>query len=168
MSNKYLKGAEHLRSLLDYDPETGEFSWKYRENAHKSWNTRFAGKPAGYITVIGYVRLCIEGKRYPAHRLSYLWMTGKEPPDLIDHINGNKADNRWLNLRSATKSENNRNAKLRQDNTSGVPGISWHNKVKKWQIMIGGQHLGRTEDFFEACCICLSERHKKGYSSRWR
>ena len=105
---------EYLKSVLSYDPETGIFTWKYRQGLigkKISWNTRYSEKQAGTIDPVGYLGIAIEYKRYYAHRLAWLYMTGELPKKYIDHLNGNKSDNRFLNLREATNSENQQNQK---------------------------------------------------------
>jgi hypothetical protein len=105
-----------------------------------------SGKSGGYIR-IGYNR-----KYYRAHRLAHLFMTGKPVPQgfEIDHINGNRADNRWLNLRVVTRAQNSMNHGLSGLNKSGCRGVSWHRYRRKddgrWlaRIKVNGRiiHLG--------------------------
>lgn len=92
--------AEYLRSLLDYDPNTGVFR---RRVARKGVSV---GDEPGYEDHIGYRRISIDRKNYLAHRLAWLWMTGEWPELDIDHRDGCPANNRWSNLRQATKSQN--------------------------------------------------------------
>ena len=146
---------EYLRECLDYDPETGVFTWKERPREHfkaeKGWkltNTQRAGKLAGSFTSHGYWRITFTrgGKsviHIRAHRVAWAIMYGVWPEGDIDHINGLITDNRLCNLREATRSENARNMKLHQRNTSGVKGVSWHNSTRKWAagLMHNGKHL---------------------------
>ena len=81
----------------------------------------------------GYIRIKVNGKLYRAHRLAFLYMTGSTPLDCTDHINGIKNDNRWCNLREATKQENRHNTGVQKNNTSGFKGVSWHKHAKKWR-----------------------------------
>lgn len=119
-----------LRELLDYDPETGEFRWRERplsdfkdQRTTNWWNSKNAGNVAGYITKDeGYRVIGIDAVYYKAHRLAWLGMTG-ELPDEVDHINGDRADNRWSNLRRASRAENRQNLKVYKSNTSGVAGV---------------------------------------------
>lgn len=90
---------EYLKSILHYDPETGILSWKVDRRRVK------IGQIAGYLC-LGYVAIGIDGKLYKGHRLAWLYMTGEWPKDEIDHINRTKHDNRWVNLREATKEQN--------------------------------------------------------------
>lgn len=121
-----------LKQLINYDPETGIFTWP---------NGAIAGGDDGQ----GYIQISVKNKRYRAHRLAWLYMTGQWPK-IIDHINRNRADNRWSNLREVTSRENNRNMGLRRDNKSGVRGVSWSTQHNCWQatIKLDGKlyHLG--------------------------
>lgn len=109
---------------------TGIFTWI----ALTSANTTRAkiGHSAGWINNEGYIHLELLGKAYKCHRLAWLYMTGEFPKLLIDHINRIKSDNRWLNLREATHSQNKINQSLRPDNTSGFKGVSFNKSTKKW------------------------------------
>lgn len=100
--------AEYVRSILDYNPETGIFRWKYRSNICKTWNTNYHGKIAGRSRPnnFGYLQIGINGKTYLNHRLAWIWMTGEWPKEDIDHKDLNKINNKWDNLREATPSQN--------------------------------------------------------------
>ena len=115
------------------------------EIACKAWNNKHADKEALTALRSGYPRGIIDGEHFTAHRVIWKWMTGEEPPE-IDHIDGNRANNRWSNLRASTRAANNRNAKLRRDNQSGRVGIHFDKRRKYWiaQISIRGHvtHLG--------------------------
>ena len=128
--------AEYVRSILDYDPEMGVFTWKWRENMRLQWNARFSGKIAGRIDRDGYIVICIDYISYKAHRLAVLHVSGEWPCDLVDHENTNTSANNFSNLRAATPSQNNYNATKRSSNTSGYKGVTWHSKDKKWQAQI--------------------------------
>src|SRR5262245_53364654 len=117
---------EQLRAALHYDPQTGIFTWRWRATAMQRTNTWRAGKPAGCVRPDGYIKIVIDYRPYMAHRLAFLYMTGAWPVGEPDHKNGIPADNRWRNLRPATKSQNNANSKLRSNSTSGHKGIYWH------------------------------------------
>ena len=138
-----------VSELINYDPETGIITWKSRthdmfssdsrypvESNCARWNTNYAGTVAGSLTKNGYLIISVSKKRHYAHRLVYLLMTGDWPQTDIDHINGNKIDNRWVNLRLATRSQNNTNSGLRRDNTSGIKGVSWYPRYGKWEAKI--------------------------------
>lgn len=139
---KPLLTADFLRSCLDYDPNSGLFHWKERPRSHfklvriwKTWNTRFAGKEAGWPNGNGYLKIPI-GRKHYAHRLAWLIMTGEWPEGQIDHINGARSDNRWVNLRAVTHAENSRNQKLRSGSRTGQMGVRWAIRAKKWEAQI--------------------------------
>jgi len=115
-----------LKALLHYDPDTGEFRWvQTRSNVIK------AGDKAGLISNEGYARIGLDKVRYFAHRLAWLYMTGEWPAHQIDHINGNRGDNRWCNLRQVTPQQNTWN----QRNPKGANpylGASYVKRMRKW------------------------------------
>ena len=127
--------AKHLREMLHYDPDTGLFMWKFRSDGRPQRNGIWAGKIAGSIKPDGRVSIAIGGrptKLYKAHRLAWLYMTGEWPKDQIDHIDGNPTNNRFVNLREATCSQNMCNRKAQINGSSGVKGLSWHKAARKW------------------------------------
>ena len=130
---------ETLKSLYSYDPETGMF---VATQKRKAWA---AGRVAGHRSK--YTMILIDRKKYRAHRLAWLYMTGEWPSGQIDHINGDKHDNRFCNLRVVTASGNSQNIwKPRSDNVSKLKGVSWRERNKKWHatIRVDGKarHLG--------------------------
>jgi hypothetical protein len=131
--------AEQVRELLDYDPETGRFTWRIAPRGHK------AGSQAGCIDSYGYVVIRIAGAGHKAHRLAWLIAYGEWPDDQIDHINGERSDNRIANLRSLTNQGNQQNRRTaHRGNSSGLLGVS--PKRGKWraQIKVDGEkrHIG--------------------------
>jgi hypothetical protein len=122
--------AETLRTLLSYEPETGLFTWKHKRKRV------FQGDIAGATHKSGYIVIGCQGKIWPAHRLAWLYMTGRLPPSFIDHIDGNKTNNRWRNLRLASRSENSRNRGAQKNNKSGFKGVSWDSSNQKWRAII--------------------------------
>ncbi len=125
---------ERLRALLHYDPETGAFTWRV------VWGSGVArrqpGDRAGFANGDGQIRIGIDGKQHCAHRLAWLYMTGEWPKGLVDHKDLDRSNNRWSNLRAATKSQNTANSGLHVNNTSGLKGVSWNKKENKWQVNI--------------------------------
>lgn len=125
---------EKLKELLHYNPETGIFTWISRPS-----NRVKIGDNAGCPDKDGYILIGIAGKLYKAHRLAFLYMDGKEPECDVDHLNMVTGDNRWINLRSATRSQNNMNRKCKGYYFSSKQGkyraIIQHNYKK---IDLGG------------------------------
>lgn len=139
---------ERLKELLHYNPETGVFVWIV--SPRKGMQPGIAGS----ATTTGYRFVIINYKRWPSHRLAWLYMTGSFPEKELDHINLIRGDNRWKNLREASRSENMRNTARPSNNTSGVKGVHWHKPSKRWtaRIKINGfkKHLGGFKKFEDA------------------
>ncbi len=140
---KSLPSQEVLLQLLRYEPETGKLLWKARpisefpnERTFKSWNTRCANKEAFTATTEGgYMIGAINNNLFYAHRVIFKMVHGTEPPQ-IDHINGQRPDNREVNLREATDAVNRRNAARFKNNTSGCTGVSWTERDQRWVAKI--------------------------------
>lgn len=135
---------QRLRELLDYDASTGVFTRKVRV-ANVA-----AGTVAGCRRGAGYLFISVDNKLLRAHQLAWLYMTSEWPTRFIDHIDLNKSNNRWSNLRLATKSQNQANIGLTKGNASGIKGVSRYRAGEKygkpWQAGIAkdgkGIHLG--------------------------
>ncbi len=125
-----LPSIERVRELVEYDKETGAFTWKvYRGGKAK------AGTTAGSYRADGYRAICIDLRSYQASRLAWLLVTGQDPGEMdIDHIDGNPSNNTFSNLRIATESQNCTNRKKRSDNKSGYKGV--YAMGKKWAAQI--------------------------------
>jgi len=93
------------------------------------------GSKAGSLNKDGYIKVSIDQKKIFAHRVIFLMHHGYLPEE-VDHINGNRSDNRIENLRASTKVENHYNEKIRSNNKSGVKGVSWHKASQKWQVIV--------------------------------
>ena len=136
--------ADELRSILDYEPETGAITWVWRPREHfasdaifKTWNSKYAGRPAlASLNANGYLRGRVSGVPVLAHRIAFLVSYGRFPNGDIDHINGNRVDNRLENLREVSRSENMKNTKKPTRNTSGHIGISYDKRNRKWRARI--------------------------------
>ena len=128
---------EEVKKLLDYNPDTGEFIWKRRENVKETWNSRYAGKIAGSYNQLGYRKLAIHNKTYKLHRVVWLYVYGYWPK-LLDHINGVRDDNRIDNLREVSQSMNRHNMSLinTKSKYSELRGVTFCKKVKKWKAQI--------------------------------
>jgi len=127
--------AESVRQILNYDPETGEFVWLISPNGNGRGRV-VAGDRARHIAQNGYHLIRYRGQIYRAHRLAWLYVYGVWPTQEIDHINGDRADNRIANLRQATSAENHANAGRRKGNRSGIKGVSWYKPTRKWRARI--------------------------------
>lgn len=140
--------AQDLREALDYDPATGVFRWR------PGPRRRRVGQIAGGVnTRLGYRQICIAGRCLYAHRLAWLHMTGEWPIGELDHINGDREDNRWANLRPATRSENEQNiSRARSDSRSGLRGVVARGRRWTAQIELDGKrrHLGTFDTAEEA------------------
>jgi hypothetical protein len=115
-----------LLGRLHYDPDTGVFTWRVYTGAARPGNV------AGMVGPIGYRYIGIARRLYPAHRLAWFYVHGEWPPQDIDHINMERADNRLANLRLATRSQNMANGKARVGNRSGFKGVFFHKQAGKW------------------------------------
>lgn len=137
---------ERLKELLEYDPETGDWIWI---NAPKH-NTRHNGKVAGHLRRDGYRLIRIGGVAYYTGRLAFLYMTGHWPKDEVDHIDRDPSNDKWVNLREATSSDNKCNQTLSPRNTSGFRGISWNGALQKWVAYANTSQLGSFNSIEEA------------------
>ncbi len=172
---KKIPSPELLRQLLRYEPETGKLFWRDRsvemfpdQRSANTWNARFAGSEA--FTAVegkGYRFGSIFGIKYRAHRVIWALETGDWPADQIDHINGERDDNRLVNLREVTNAENGRNRRRPDANTSGVVGVYWSSAREKWltRIIVDGRHhyLGLFADFDEAVTVRKAAEAAQGY-----
>lgn len=133
--------AERLRELLDYDPETGVFVWRVGRRGKGA-----LGSVAGSLGPRGYLRLTVDSQDYRAHRAAWLYVHGRWPAAELDHINGQRDDNRLGNLREATHAENMQNRARHRNNTSGSAGVNWCGRKRRWvaRICVDGRrrHLG--------------------------
>ncbi len=130
--------AEELRNVLSYDPETGVFVWLVRSGRCG------AGSVAGSIKKrrsSAHVRIHVFGTQYYAHRLAWLYMTGKWPELKIDHVNNDGTDNRFINLRLATSSQNGGNSRKPNTNTSGIKGVRFEDGKWRAQLCVEGMRL---------------------------
>lgn len=122
---------EQLKNMFDYDDEKGILIRK-RDKYGREYNQPCGNKPTQH----GYGALKINGRSYRVHRLIWLFHYGEFPSEFIDHIDGNKMNNRIDNLRTVSNQINNHNNKIRTDNTSGYPNVYWHKGTRKYQVRI--------------------------------
>ena len=150
MAHKQLPPSDLLRKLLRYEPETGKLFWRRRcrsfftsDTAWKIWNTRYCDTEALTTPdVRGYFRGRLLKEPVAAHRIAWAMHYGHGPDGEIDHINGNRADNRIDNLRVVTSAENKKNLAMNSRNTSGISGVGWHKATGKWRayLRVAGKH----------------------------
>lgn len=128
---------EYLKSILNYDPNTGYFTWKVRLA-----NATLIDGDAGWSNKDGYTEIQIQGKSYRAGRLAWLYMTGKWPKDEIDHKDLNKSNDKWENLREADRNQNLYNLPTYKNNLLGVKGVGFHRASGKFRarISVDGKH----------------------------
>jgi hypothetical protein len=134
--------AEYVRSILDYNPVTGDLTWRATKSGRRSevagttgqWGNH--GKRRRTITIDGVI--------YKSHRIIWLWMTGEWPPRMIDHKDLDALNNQWLNLRLATPTVNARNRRKARNNTSGITGVFFDKAKKKnpWRAQIWDTYIG--------------------------
>lgn len=122
---------KEVKKYLDYNPDTGIFKWKLQKS-----NNIKKGDKAGTLYNTGYTMIGINKKNYLAHRLAWLYVYGKFPKNGTDHINRNKSDNRIENLRDVNQLENMKNKSKYKNNKSGIIGVNWHKRDKKWMVQI--------------------------------
>jgi len=141
---------ESLKSIVEYDKETGLFA---RKNGAK-----FGFNDAGYLRAeIGF-------KNYYLHRLAWLYEYGSFPKGHIDHINGDKTDNRICNLREATRSQNLCNVAKTKRNTSGIKNVSFHKESQKWRVVVSvngkNKSFGLYDDIELAELVSIEAKNK--------
>lgn len=171
--------AEVARELLRYDPETGKLFWRERgpewfktpgraEQDARTWNRTFSGREAFTAgNGNGYRRGSLLDVKLYAHRVVWLMATGAWPAAQLDHINGDRSDNRLENLREATDAMNAVNKARADTNTSGVTGVSLCKRSGKWAAYIKRHrkkhHLGRYADLEDAVAARKAAERRFGF-----
>lgn len=157
--------AETLKELVHYDPETGIFTWRRTLS-----NRAQQGHSAGTYTQRGYVVITIARRRMQAHRLAWLYVHGADPEGVIDHIDGNAANNAICNLRVVAQAVNTKNNKIAVNNTSGHPGVYLNRRTNRWyaQIWDGMKclSLGTFDTKHEAISVRKIAENQLGYVVR--
>ena len=122
-----------LKELYAYDEIQGVLTNRYTRSSRA-----LKGGVVGSLNNHGYMRTSIDGKQYKVHRLIWTYMKGEvlTSSDVIDHIDHNKANNRWSNLRKGTHADNSQNRGKSKNNTSGYTGVHWNKKIKKWTALV--------------------------------
>ncbi len=152
----------NCREYFNYDPLSGSMKWKTRSIQYtrggftgKYESDRESGSECGTIVRKGYRRVKVNGASVMVHRIAWEILNGPIPDGLqVDHINGRKSDNRAINLRLATNSQNQCNSLARCDSKSGIRGVYWHSRIGKWAAQITAErnkiHLGYFDTIEEA------------------
>lgn len=169
---------ELVRELLLYSPKTGVFIWRKKDVKHFSrcnnpsracavWNSRYNKSEAGFTSKKDwYNRIRIDYVSYKSSRLAFLFMTGAIPKD-IDHIDRDRTNDSWINLRQVSRSENNINRSIQKNNKTGVSGVHVVGGEKYYaKIMINGkhEHLGCYNLLYDAACARYSAELKYGWN----
>lgn len=182
MARKEYMSPAQLRELLSYDPDSGTLTWLERsskwfkdgfrtaQGEANNWNKRYAGKLAGYVAPIGYRYVALTGgARVPEHRVIWAMVHG-EWPDVIDHIDGNKTNNKIENLRNVTQRVNMANSVMWSHNTSGQTGVMFDKRVKKWKSYIKVDskmiNLGHCDNFDDAVAMRVAAEKRHGFTER--
>lgn len=166
---------EYFKSMFSYNPETGDLTWKERTDNSRSskiFNGIFAGKVAGSRVTpkrsrTVYLQVQIGKKNYKNHRVIFAIMTGYMP-EQVDHIDHNRLNNKWSNLRASNSADNSKNLPMRKSNKSGHVGVHWHKSSKKWQAKAVNKEgrridLGRFDDINDAIKARKDHEIKFGY-----
>ena len=161
--------AEYLRSILSYNKKNGVFTWKITLSKRRS-----AGSVAGFKNE-GRIKIGIDNNDYMAHRLAWLYIKGEWPEFEIDHKDGNKANNKWGNLRHATSSQNQRHKGIQANNKTGYKGVCFDNKRQKFLATINKTvngkkkhfhigHYNTSQEASEAYIIAAKKIHGKAWA----
>jgi hypothetical protein len=124
-------GAERVRELLIYDPQSGVFTWRINRTGKA-----LAGTVAGALDSDGYRQIRIDGRLYLAHRLAWLYVYGRWPRTDLDHVDLDRDHNAIDNLRPCSQSENNANTRVRSDNILGRKGVTYDATRRKYRARI--------------------------------
>jgi len=159
-----------LRAAIRYDAQTGAMvwlPWSHERRRAGWWNARYAGTPAlSCVAADGYRHGLFERRHLKAHRVVWAIVHGDWPP-MIDHINGDRADNRLANLRVAGAVTNGRNQKRRVDNKSGATGVHWNAQRREYEAYIRAdgsrRHLGWFKTVAEATAARAAAAADHGY-----
>ncbi len=157
--------AEELRHRVSYAPDTGRFQWLLRNPRY----IRQEAERVGRVTDKGYLQITLNKRQYQAHRLAWLYVTGEWPQGVIDHINGDKLDNRFANLRDVSVSVNTQNQRRPHPRgSSGYLGVCFNKGAGKFQASIYFdkklKHLGlfQTAELASAAYLAAKREHHEG------
>ena len=143
---------ERLLQILRYDPETGEWTWLFRPDRPARFNNRWAGRRASSVHTGDAVVIRADGKIYYANVLAWFYMTGSWPEHEVDHRDLDRSNNRWSNLRHATRSQNQGNVGPQSNNKLGIKGVFKKGRrfIAKIQCQGGQQTIGIFDCPYEA------------------
>lgn len=170
--------VDYLRECLSYYPDSGELIWNDRPPSHfkshsgyANYKSRFIGSVAGNVNEYGYRNVVIDGVRFKAHRICYAIYHGSHPIGMIDHINGNRDDNRIGNLRCVDRVGNARNMSKYSNNTSGHTGVALRRDSGRYRAFINDEHgkrknLGTFKSLDDAVEARKQAEIKYGYHDR--
>ena len=170
---KVLPPYDVLRQLLSYDPETGVLTWKSRPldmfngdvRICGSWNTRYAGKPALHgVDKNGYRTGNLLSSSTKSHRVAWKMATGEDPMGQIDHINGERTDNRIINLRDVSQNDNQRNSGVRSDNKTGVAGV-WRHPSGRYHVFACGNYIASVKTWEDAMAVRMDAEIRLGFNT---
>ncbi|MBJ9837899.1 HNH endonuclease [Citrobacter portucalensis] len=161
--------VEYLRECFLVEPSVGVLYWKERPLSHhknekyfKAWSSRFKGKPVGWLGKNGYLYVTLNNKKYLVHRIVWALSNGHWPPNEIDHIDVNRANNSISNLREVTREQNHMNRALingpSRTNKTGCHGVTWHKKSGKWMAKIIYQNKSHYLGIFDDVEDAISAR----------
>lgn len=148
--------------LLDYNPKTGVFTWLVNRGG-----TARAGTVAGTSDCLGYISISINGRRYKAGQLAFLWMTGRFPKKMADHEDTNPSNNKWSNLRKATRSQNGANRKKNKNNSAGYKGVSYSKRDQLFNARIQKNGVSKWLGYFDSA-IKAHEAYKIAARSKFK
>lgn len=159
MAEKGRISLEVVREFLAYEPETGTLRWRKDRGSRAR-----AGRIAGSVCGDGYIAIGVAGVRsVPAHRIAYALMTGEWPDLEVDHIDGNRTNNAWSNLRLATAAQNHQNMRsARSDNKTGLLGVSFQDGCYRAQIQVAGKKhwLGQFDNPEDASAAYVAAKRR--------
>lgn len=141
MKRNELPSQERLHELFDYSVVTGNLYWR------ESRNNQATGSKVKNSWDKGYKRVSVDGVRYKQHRIIWKWITGEDPGQELDHINCDKGNNAWHNLRAATRQQNNRN--VASQGATPFKGVSYYPRYEKYMAQITVNGIQRTLGYFD-------------------
>lgn len=157
-----------ITARFKYNPFTGDITFKVKPRCKRL----MVGDVAGTVNKSGYRKIQVDGVIFAAHRLAWFMHYGSWPVGLLDHVNGNKSDNRITNLRDCGNGENKVHAKLNKNNRSGATGVRltrFKSGNSKWKVMLGDRFIGyfHTRDEAIAARRAAETRHYPGFEGVW-